>query len=250
MAADTAGAVLNAPPQREETEEERTARLEALERRAERDARSAAELARDTGNLSSLEKLASEGDSDAISEWVSITGTVSGAAALARTSGNLTYLEDLAKAGNPEAALEFAKVTGNPKYLNPDASFALYKDLSGERQTFKQAWSSLCKAANSGDSEAQQEVAMWHRESMWSSADSEQLEWLRDDIRISPDNRLAYMWYTFAGAQADANALWLRNFVEEDMTSEEITQAQQYIRDWKPGDCPSAENRLRPLGET
>jgi hypothetical protein len=42
MAADTAGAVLNAPPQREETEEERTARLEALERRAERDARSAA----------------------------------------------------------------------------------------------------------------------------------------------------------------------------------------------------------------
>ena len=31
-----------------------------------------------------------------------------------------------------------------------------------------------------------------------------------------------------------------------DMTPDEITQAQQMVRDWKPGDCPSAVHRLGP----
>jgi hypothetical protein len=34
------------------------------------------------------------------------------------------------------------------------------------------------------------------------------------------------------------------------MTESDLAQAEQMVRDWKPGDCPSAEHRLGPPSET
>ncbi len=58
------------------------------------------------------------------------------------------------------------------------------------------------------------------------------------------------MWYVLADSNGDSNASDGREFVKADMTPEDIVQAEQMVRDWKPGDCPSAEHRLGPSGKT
>lgn len=160
------------------------------------------------------------------------------------STDSATYLEELASAGSATAAIDFAMTTGNPKYLGGDDAFNLYKSFSTERKTVRQAWSMLCHAANGGHGRSQQEVGTWHRASMWNSGDNERLTWLRADLGIGPDNRVAFMWYTLADKHGDQSGLWLRGFVETDMTAEQISQAEQMVHEWKPGDCPSAEHRL------
>jgi hypothetical protein len=85
---------------------------------------------------------------------------------------------------------------------------------------------------------------------MWKHSQHESIEWLREDIGVRPDDHVAYMWYTLAGANGSPVALHLREYVARDMTSTDITKAEQMTRDWKPGDCPSAEHRLGMPGET
>ncbi len=123
------------------------------------------------------------------------------------------------------------------------AAYALYWQLSGERQTFAEAWRWLCLAANGGHGEAQRSVGNRHRTLTWQS-EIERLGWLRDDVGIQQDNRVAYMWYTLADSSGDLSAIWMRASIESDMAPDEIAQAEQMARDWKPGDCPSVEHLL------
>ena len=125
---------------------------------------------------------------------------------------------------------------------NGTAAYALYWQLSGERQTFAEAWKWLCLAANGGYGAAQRSVGNRYETLTW-EFNIERLRWLRDEVGIQPDNRVAYMWYTLAASSG-------KEYVAAVMTPDEVAQAEQMVRDWKPGDCPSAEHRLGMPGKT
>lgn len=151
------------------------------------------------------------------------------------------------------AAIELAELTGNLAPLeqwvtkgNQPAAFAYYKHLSSKREMFTEAWGILCKIANESYGKAQSEVGYWHKSSAWSAwkgTANNRLPWLKE-IEIEPNNRIAFMWYELAVLNGDSTAVAGRGYVAADMTAEEIAQAEQMVRDWKPGDCPSAEHRL------
>ena len=162
-------------------------------------------------------------------------------------------LEARVEHGDTEAAIELAELTGNLAPLeerategNPAAAYAYYEHLSRERQTFAEAWRWLCKAASNGYGNAQAEVGRRHNPKLWFF--TRQAQWLQDEVGIQPDNRIAYMWYTLADSNGGSAADGARDQVVPDMTADEITQAEQMVRNWKPGDCPSAEHRLGVRG--
>ena len=43
---------------------------------------------------------------------------------------------------------------------------------------------------------------------------------------------LAYMWYNLAAAQGDEVAQELKDFIEEELTREQIAEAQRLSREW------------------
>ena len=56
---------------------------------------------------------------------------------------------------------------------------------------------------------------------------------------LQADARVAYMWYTLASQNGIADATSFRGAASAQMNHEEIRQAEQMVRDWKPGQCPS-----------
>ncbi len=57
------------------------------------------------------------------------------------------------------------------------------------------------------------------------------------------------MWYTLAITNGDKSALTVRDYhVAKTLSDNEIAQANQMAREWKPGDCPSADSRLPTSG--
>jgi hypothetical protein len=103
---------------------------------------------------------------------------------------------------------------------------------SGEGQV---AWQWLCLAANLGNSEAQSRVAHWLRSDIW-KASIPQSEWV-SEAGIQSDNRAAYMWYTLAARNGDSLAQFSRSHLE-GLTEEDISQAEQMVQNWEPGQCP------------
>ena len=63
---------------------------------------------------------------------------------------------------------------------------------------------------------------------------------------VEQDYSTALMWYLL-GSPARRHPAYL---LKKEMTRSQIDQAEQMARDWKPGDCSSAEHRLKPLEET
>lgn len=124
------------------------------------------------------------------------------------------------------------------------AAFGLYEDLRFSRETFDSAWQWLCAAANKGYRNAQVELGHRHDRKYW--INNGEARWLREEMGIQPDNCIAYMWYSLADSRGDLNAEDFRRSLTAKMTSEEITEAEQSARDWRPGDCPSAQLRLGP----
>lgn len=99
------------------------------------------------------------------------------------------------------------------------------------------AWGWLCKAADQGYKKAQVEVGYWHYELNWEHSQPGHIEWLRK-AGIQADNRVAYMWYTIA-ANGDSDRLrTINNLFSGKLTKEEIAEANDMVRNWKPGQCP------------
>jgi len=84
----------------------------------------------------------------------------------------------------------------------------------------------LCEAANEGQGKAQRKLALMHRS--WNTY---------TDNTIVADNRVAYMWYTLAAVNGE-DTVDSRSITAEDMTDEELTEAQEMARSWRPGQCP------------
>ena len=51
---------------------------------------------------------------------------------------------------------------------------------------------------------------------------------------IPQDDVLAHMWYNIAASQGIELAIKKRDLVTEEMTSEQIIEAQKLAREWKP----------------
>lgn len=163
----------------------------------------------------------------------------------------IAYLEARVEHGDTKASIKLAELTGNLSPLeelalegNATAAYAYYEHLARERETFAEAWRWLCYAASKEYGGAQEEVGRWQNPNVWFI--SRRTQWLQEEVGIRPDKRTAYMWYTLAESNGD-NA---RYSLAVDMSPDEIAQAEQMARDWKPGDCPSAEHRLGQPADT
>ena len=161
-------------------------------------------------------------------------------------------LKRRSKRGDIGATIELADLTGNFTPLkvlaergNTTAAFALYEMLSRRTETSVSAWRWLCEMANKGYGKAQAEVGYWHRSSVWQYSGDDRLKNL-PNINVKQDNRTAYMWYTLASINGDPEASSEREYVIRDMLASEVIEAEKMVRDWKSGDCPSAEHRLPP----
>ena len=159
-----------------------------------------------------------------------------------------------------EAALELALLTDDEGLLqmladrgNSKAAYELYEHLLRVSRrlydklvpgTGSTAWRWLCRAADSGFTKGQSLVARWHRTDLSPSPGWEREEEFAREAGIRPDNRVAYLWYTLAARNGDDHAQNLRDWLVHavDMTADEIAQAEQWARDWKPGEC-GAEGR-------
>lgn len=122
---------------------------------------------------------------------------------------------------------------------NPDAQYNVFLIMKDEYTEPAVAWEWLCKAADQGYKKAQEEVGYWHNKTNWERTRPlfERL-WLRK-AGIHADNRVAYMWYNIA-ANGDPDRLrTISDLFSGKLTEEEIAEADDMIRNWKPGQCPT-----------
>lgn len=122
---------------------------------------------------------------------------------------------------------------------NPDAQYNVFLIMKDEYTEPAVAWGWLCKAADQGYKKAQEEVGYWHNKTNWERARPlfERL-WLRK-AGIQADNRVAYMWYNIA-ANGDPDRLrTISDLFSGKLSEEEIAEADDMIRNWKPGQCPT-----------
>jgi hypothetical protein len=216
--------------------------LTALKRAEAGNMEPAITLAELTGNLMPLRAMAEAGNTEATIALVELTG-------------DLMPLRAMAEAGNTEAAIGLVKITGNLTPLkaqvergNSNAAYAFYEQLGQDAKTSAHAWWALCNAANGGHPQAQARIGSWHQQNTWTYLDQQTHSQL-EEVGVRPDDQLAYMWFALAATGgATARQLPTESWGASVLTMEEIAQAEQMTRDWKPGDCPSAEHRLGVSG--
>jgi hypothetical protein len=169
----------------------------------------------------------------------------------------IAELDARAEQGDTEAIIELAELTGDLASLevlanngNSTAAYSLYKQLSKDTKTSTYAWRWLCKAANEQYAQAQAKAGYWHQQNTWKYLDQQTRSEL-EVIGVRPDNQIAHMWFAVAATSGAADSqLANKGWGASVLTADEIAQAEQMVRDWKPGDCPSAEHRLGMPGET
>jgi len=178
---------------------------------------------------------------------------------LTKSIEDVALLKELASGGDPVAAIALAQHTGDIAPLktlasegNPILAYRALQKFALNSETFIEAWKWLCVDANSGNGLAQQQMGFWYRTWVKKQVSTDELRRVAEETGIRPDKRIAFMWYTLAYSNGNSDALRIRGYIVRyaRMTPDEIVQAEQMARDWKPGDCPSAEHRPGPSGET
>lgn len=95
----------------------------------------------------------------------------------------------------------------------------------------------VCQDANQSLPEAQVSFAFWHRPDIWEELIEEEQVALTA-VGVTPDVRVAYMWYTLADRNGAADAVSYRNTVSLSMTPVEIADAEAMIAGWHAEGCP------------
>ena len=91
---------------------------------------------------------------------------------------------------------------------------------------------------------AQAEVGVWHEQNLWIYLNQQSRDQLQA-VGVRADDQLAYMWISVAESNgADPTKLPLKSSFTSGLTTEATAQAEPMARDWKLGECPSAEHRL------
>ena len=179
-------------------------------------------LSRDFGELGPVRKLAERGDADAALE-------------LALVTGDLGPLRTIAEGGNAEAALGLFQNFEEAELLwalalsdgteTAEVAFKIYEQATYTGRPQREVVKWLCKAANKRHAQAQVNLARLHRP--WNDEDG-----------LQENKRVAYMWYTLAAVGGE-DTLDSRGIVAEEMTVQQIAEAEEMARNWKPGQCPA-----------
>lgn len=127
-----------------------------------------------------------------------------------------------------EKAIETAENTGNIELLvqlgksvqvDPDEQMRLY-DLV-RKVDFSLSLFLLCETADSGHPEAQLEVG----------------HWLRNSSAIRRNIKRAYVWYNLPTRHGHNWNEWELRQIKAEMTSQQLSEAEQMLADWQPGQC-------------
>ena len=113
---------------------------------------------------------------------------------------------------------------------DPEAQFQLYTRDKPDGKSL--TW--LCLAANQGHALAQEELGDLHVKGLgqaWREAGLVEL----DPVR-------AYVWYSLAATNGNPRAGFTRDYLADQMTPEQIAEAERLAAEWKPRDC-GAEDR-------
>ncbi len=92
----------------------------------------------------------------------------------------------------------------------------------------------LCLAANQGHALALEELGDLHVKGLGQA-------W-REAGLVELDRVRGYMWYSLAAANGNPRAGFTRDDLADQMTPEQIGEAERLAAEWKPGDC-GAEGR-------
>ena len=107
-----------------------------------------------------------------------------------------------------------------------DAQYRLGLLYEMSKQPQAKEW--VCRAAIGGHGKAQLQMGHWYSE------DRKTVDpW--PHIRVSPDDRQAYLWYSLAEASGEpAAALFRGELTRKRMTADHIAQAEAGIGHWQP----------------
>ena len=193
------------------------------------------------------------------------------------TSCSLAYGDDVDEGREASARNDYAtamsKFTDAAEQGNANGQYelaTLYHDGHGVPRDLGRAVYWYTHAAEQGNTPAQYWLCVMHREGIGVPRDySEAFYWchraaekghaaamfavgqfyfdglgngfIRDHVR-------AYIWFTLADAQGDEDAQSMLETLEEDMTPQQIAEAQRLARKWTPGGkvpCSSNNPRAR-----
>ena len=180
--------------------------LQPLRKWAGQDVVAAGILAGDYGEMDPLRGLAEGGDTVA-------------AMVLMRRFDDPGPLRALARQGDNQAVTALAEI-------ETERAFHTYESITIENGPGTEALKWLCKAANAGHAKAWRNLGHAHR------------SWSENKLGIQENNRVAFMWYRLATVGGANIGNYVRLLARE-MTTAEISAAEQMARDWKPGQCPA-----------
>ena len=93
----------------------------------------------------------------------------------------------------------------------------MYQHAYGVRLDYEEAVKWVRKAAEQGHAHAQNNLG-----------------WMYYEGQPVPDYVLAHMWFDVAATQGDETAIEARDLITEKMTPDQIAEAQELAREWKP----------------
>lgn len=165
--------------------------------------------------------------------------------------GDIETLKKNASIGNVAAAAILAAQYDDPRYAlalvdQGDASVAydVYLRLPKDERASPGAWKWLCHAANAGIAGARRAVGFWHRGDRQAGI-STSTRLNLEKIGVRENDVVAYMWYTLAGPiDSKSASAKIPGHLRQSLSADDIARAEQMVREWKPGDCPSAEHRV------
>ncbi len=128
----------------------------------------------------------------------------------------------------------FEKFLVDAEKGDPEAQYVLY----GRGEPNKESLRWLCLAANQGYAPAQEMLGKLHA-GFFSGKYSG--DW-SDAGFAEPDRVRAYMWHSLATSSWQRRAGYFKDALADQMTPEQIAEAEKLAAEWKPGDC-GAEDR-------
>ena len=123
-----------------------------------------------------------------------------------------------------------------------------------KREDYKTAYKLLLPFAEQGDADAQQKVGYMYAQGKGvPQDDKEAVKWwtlsaeqgnaaaqyslgvtYEHALGVPQDYALAHMWFNLCGSSGDKDCEKIRNIIENKMTSQQIEEAQDMARNWKP----------------
>ena len=143
------------------------------------------------------------------------------------------------KGPGPELDYAWTKevLEANAVQGDPEAQYRFGLFYMAHEQRDAEPW--ICQAANRGHPKAQVQLAHWYNERRFQ-------EDLWPFIRISPDDRSAFVWYSLAAAKGEAVAGVFRDRIEDRLAAVQLSEAKSRLDTWSPSPCSALQAAATP----